>query len=165
MVDSKQSREDFLALVDEVCEELGYPPNDDAPDSAEQALAMEMELDSIPFSVVHDLENEPGRLLIECRFGPPPQEGVAQVLERLLQFNRGFSEAGNTAFGIEAASGEVIYTHACDLAGTSGRVLLGTMTEMGWQAQQWRTSYFLDPETPVQDQAPQNFSMHLGSLA
>ena len=164
MADNEQSREDFLALVDEVCEELGYPPNDDTPEG-EEALAMEMELDGIPFSVVHDLARAPERILIECRFGPPPAEHAAQVLSRLQQSNRGFTGAGSPASGIEAESGEVIYTHACDLAGTNGRVLLGTMTEMGWQARQWRASYFLDPESPAREDAPPGFSMHLGSLA
>ena len=164
MAGNDQGRENFLALVDEVCAELGYPPNEETPE-AEDALAMEMELDGIPFSVVHDLGSAPERILIECRFGPPPPERTEQVLYRLLHFNRGFAEAGDTAFGIEAETGDLIYTHACDLAGTSGRVLLGTMTEMGWQARQWRTSYFLDQEGPGAGEAASNLSMHLGSLA
>jgi hypothetical protein len=150
----------FLDLVDDVCGELGYPPRGEAPES-DEALAMEMELDGIPFAVVHMRNIAVDRILVECCFGPIPEEHAEQVLYRILQLNRGFADMADTAFGIDPETGDLIYTAACNLASASGRSLLDMMTEMTWQARQWHATYFLDEaNAPSQD-----LPLHLTSLA
>jgi len=160
-MDAEQTRERFLVLVDQVCEELGFPPNEEVP-HADHALAMEM--DGISFSVVHDLEVSPERILIECRMGQLPEDNRLPALTRLLHFNRGFFEMGEAAFSIDAVNGDVMYTHACGLHDADGRSLLAIMTEMSWQARQWNSDYFIGEDTrasAVQEQMP----LHVGSLA
>jgi hypothetical protein len=151
----------FLDLVDDVCSELGYPPRGEAPES-DEALAMEMELDGVPFAVVHMRHTVKDRILIECRFGAIPQDRFVAVMMRLLQLNRGFSDLGERAFGIDPDKGDVIFTTAVDLFSATGKTLLATMTEMTWQARQWHADYFLD-EAGRPPEA--GLAMHMTSLA
>jgi hypothetical protein len=136
-------RQAFLVLVDDVCAELGYPPRGGPPDS-DEALAMEMELDGVPFAVVHLRYTMRDKVLVECRFGAVPQDRALPVMRRLLQINRGFADQGVRAFGMEAETGDIVYTVAADLIGATGTSLLHTMTEMTWQARQWHADHFLE---------------------
>ncbi|MGI4847209.1 MAG: CesT family type III secretion system chaperone [Janthinobacterium lividum] len=151
----------FLELVDDVCSELGYPPRGAAPES-DEALAMEMELDGVPFAVVHMRNTVQDRVLIECRFGTIPQDRALAVMMRLLQLNRGFADLGERAFGIDADTGDVIFTTARDLFEATGSSLLSVMTEMTWQARQWNDNYFLDEASQP---AAAGLPLHMTSLA
>lgn len=151
----------FLDLVDDVCSELGYPPRGEAPES-DEALAMEMELDGVPFAVVHMRHTFRDKVLIECRFGTIPQDRAVPVMMRLLQLNRGFSDVGERAFGIDPDKGEVIFTTTKDLVTATGASLLATMTEMTWQARQWHADYFLEDRGHSSDS---DLGLNMTSLA
>ncbi|MDB5798414.1 MAG: Tir chaperone family protein [Paucimonas sp.] len=160
MTDAMQSRNVFFAIVDDVCKELGYPPRANRPE-LDEVVAMEMDLDGFPFAVVHSLVTASERVLIECRFGPLPGEDKEAVMYRLLQLNYALADAGESIFAVEAETGDVLFTRTCLLANESGRSLLGSMTQMSWQARQWNTHRFLEQKEEMSAGVPLNF----GALA
>lgn len=161
MSEPNEQRATFFTLVDDVCQELGYPPRSSRPE-ADEVVAMEMELDHYPFAVVHSLLSSPHRILIECRFGPLPAADQLEVMQRLLQLNYALADAGECIFCIEPDTGAVIFTKTCELDTFTGRDLLGQMTQMSWQAAQWNQHRFLDnPSEPQSSDFPADF----GALA
>jgi hypothetical protein len=136
-------RRQFMSLVDDVCEELGYPKcvSDSEGDAV---IAMEMEVGAIPFAVVHSMETAPGQVLVESTYGPLPEKRLNEVLLRLLEMNRALAETGNGAFCLDPDSGEVMLTQQCDLSAETGAGLLQTMTRMSWQSRRWKDNCFLD---------------------
>jgi hypothetical protein len=136
-------RKAFLRLVAEICTELGLPPCDGDMKN-DETLIMEMGLEGIGFSVVHALKNHPERILIEANFGPLPPERRIAVLYRMLHLNRELAEAGQAGFTLDRASGNVIYTHAAPLADSTGKDVLGTMTDITWRGEHWKKTWFLE---------------------
>jgi hypothetical protein len=136
-------RKAFLQLVAEICAELGLPPCDSDLKN-DETLIMEMGLEGIGFSVVHCLSNQPDWLLIEANFGKLPHERRTAVLYRMLHLNRELAEAGQAAFTLDEGSGDVIYTHAAALADSSGKEMLGTMTDITWRGEHWKKTWFLE---------------------
>jgi hypothetical protein len=136
-------RKNFLRLVAEICAELDLPPCDSDLKN-DETLIMEMGLEGIGFSVVHTLTNHPERIMIEANFGPLPQERRTAVLYRMLHLNRELAEAGQAVFTLDGTSGNVIYTHAVQLADSTGKEVLGTMTDITWRGEHWKKTWFLD---------------------
>lgn len=136
-------RKAFLQLVADICVELDVPPCD-SDMKTDETLIMEMGLEGIGFSVVHSLTNHPERILIEANFGDLPQERRTAVLYRMLHLNRELAEAGNAAFTLDAGSGNVIYTHAAKLVESTGKDLLGAMTDITWRGEHWKKTWFLE---------------------
>jgi hypothetical protein len=138
-------RKQFLQLVADICAELGLPPCDsDLKD--DETLIMEMGLEGIPFAVVHSLSETPNRVLIEANFGKLPVQRRTAVMYRMLHLNRELAEAGLAAFTLEKDTGNVIYTHAADLADSTGKSLLGAMTDITWRGEHWKKTWFLEEE-------------------
>jgi hypothetical protein len=144
----QQHRQQFLKLADDVCEELNYPPcSGGATDDS--AISMEMEVNDIPFVVTHDENNHPDMIQIECDFGKMPQERTEAVLYRLLHTNLELADAGAGVLGIKNGNNKVIHARNKALAPLTGRLLLNIMTEMAWQAELWRDTYYLEDEVPA----------------
>lgn len=163
MNDPVELRNVFFALVDDVCLELGYPPRTNRPDG-DEVVAMDMELDSFPFAVVHSLITVPEKVLIECRFGPLPQDDQVGVMQRLLQLNYALADAGEAIFCMEADTGVIIFTRSRPLSGLTGRELLGSMTQMSWQAAQWNKHRFMEGKQQQQSEAG-SIPVNFGALA
>jgi hypothetical protein len=119
-------------------------PNCDSDLKNDETLIMEMGLEGIGFSVIHSLTNRPDYILIEANFGGLPQERRTAVLYRMLHLNRELAEAGHAAFTLDTGSGNVIYTHAAKLAESTGKELLGAMTDITWRGEHWKKTWFLE---------------------
>ena len=161
MTDAVKFRNDFFELVDDVCKELGYPPRPSRPES-DEVVAMEMELDGYPFAVVHSLVTASDCILIECRFGALPAENREAVLYRLLHLNYALADAGASVFCVDGELNQVLYVNNCDLSNQTGQALLGSMTQMSWQARQWNENHFLEPK---EKSANAGFPAEFGALA
>lgn len=150
MSDSYQWRRQFIALVEDVFRDLGFSPPAMTHD-VEAPLAMEIDVDDITFEVVHSSRERPDEILIECHFGPPPVDRVAEVLARVMQVNLTLARAHEPAFGADMASGDVIYAFHEPLEKMTAPELMDAMKKAAVQAREWRASYFLEEQPAMQD--------------
>ncbi|MGV3656151.1 MAG: CesT family type III secretion system chaperone [Noviherbaspirillum sp.] len=151
MTQNYQWRRQYIALVEDIFRELGFAPPEMTHDP-DLPLAMELELEGATFEIVHSPGEHPQQILVECRFGTPPREREAAVLARLLEVNLELARAHQAAYGIDAATGEVIHAFRQALDQAGARALLETMKQIAVQAAQWRDTHFLDgapaPQAP-----------------
>jgi hypothetical protein len=161
VADNYQWRRKFIALVEDVFRDLGFSPPAMTHD-AEAPLAMEIEVDEIIFEVVHSSRDRPEDLLIECHFGQPPQDNVAEVLAKVLQVNLSLARDHEPAFGADMVSGDVIYAFHEPLDRMTARELMDAMKQAAVQAKEWRQNFFLEDRASAQ-QTPA--SMHFETLA
>jgi hypothetical protein len=146
-----QYRRKFLTLVNDICEELEYPPCADAPEF-ENMLAMEMELGGIAFAMTHANDPAPERVVLEAIFGSPPSINAQEVLQRLMEINRELLSTTTAGFCFDGGSGKITYAYAfsMDKDGKTARSLLETMTQIALAASEWRSSYYLDEKNEEQ---------------
>lgn len=135
-------RERFLEVVNELRLALGYALNESDPEPGEE-LAMEMMYGNFDFAVVHSRQFRPEAVLMECQFGDIPVGREEAILERLLQMNASLAELDGSAFGIDPASGKLIYTLPLALERLNGEHLLRKMTETVWHGRRWLETRFL----------------------
>jgi len=160
MTYSGDHREQFLALVDDMCSRLGYPSPDDDPDVEKHGidqLSMSMEVNDIDFLVTHVNSNNAEKIMVECRFSQLPQKGGQAALTRLLELNGNAGDGGEQAYAIDAETGEVIYTRVKNIADESGLTLLSTMAVMAQYAEEWKETYYLDDADSVVHVEPPPF--------
>lgn len=161
MSDSYQSRRQFIALIEDVFRDLGFSPPAMTHD-VDAPLAMEIEVEEITFEVVHSSRDRPDEILIECHFGPPPEDRVAEVLAKVLQVNLALARAHEPAFGADLVTGDVIYGFHESMAKMRAPDLMESMKQTAKQAKEWRSTYFFEEQSTPQD-APT--SMRFETLA
>ena len=149
MTQAYQWRRQYIALVEDVFRELGFPPPEMTHDP-EVPLAMELEVDGATFEVVHSPGERPEQLLVECRFGAVPKERAVAALTRLLEVNLELARAHEAAFGADSGSDAVIYAFHEALDQASARSLLDAMKQVAAEASQWRATCFLEDAPAAQ---------------
>ena len=140
-----QQRADFLRIVDEIRNGLGYALRNNEPDHGDE-LAMEMQYGEFHFALVHSLSNAPDRILIECCFGLLPEARAEKIMFNLLNMNCMLSEIDGSAFSLDPETNEVIYTLAVDIFGQSGKNMLSKMTEIVWHGRRWLETRFISEQ-------------------
>ena len=143
MSDSYQWRRRFIDLVEDVFRDLGFPPPAMTHDPA-APLAMEIEVEGVSFEVVHTPEQRPECLLIECKFGHPPEEKLIPALRRLLEVNLIMAREHQAAFGADPRSNAVIFTSSARLEDSNARNLMEEMRALAERAKEWQDGYYLD---------------------
>jgi hypothetical protein len=140
-------RQQFIALFNDICSQLGYATTDDDPDFDKQdvdELSMSIEVNDVNFMVTHVSSNNPEKILVECRVGPLPLERGQPTLTRLLELNNELADDGEQAYGIDAETGEVVHTRVTDIANESSVLLLNAMAFMAHEAEEWNETFYLD---------------------
>jgi hypothetical protein len=137
MADSSSSRDEFIELVEGLHRELGI----DAPARGhdERApLIMSLEIDGTRFSLTHDLEPAPDRIMLDCMLGEVPASMRESAAVSLLQWNHALRGDGGAAFAADAQTDEPVFGICIELAQASPAYVLGVFSQMRNMVSSWR---------------------------
>jgi hypothetical protein len=140
--DSFQCRLNFLKIVNEIRELLGYSLSNEEADHGDD-LVMEMMYGGFDFCIVHSNVHGTQKLLLESDFGAIPPHLEQKILLRLLTMNSALAELDSSVFCIDEITGHLIYTLSLDLSEIDGQQLLSKMTEVVWHGKRWLDTSFL----------------------
>lgn len=134
-------RRKFIELSEGIFRELGFPPpsmlhEDSLP------LAMELEVNGTEFELLHSSTEQSERVLVICRLGALPDEGVTAGVRRLLQANLTLSRTHEACYGISPTGDQVqcMYYEALDMA--NARLILEGMRQIANDARNWKDQFF-----------------------
>ena len=135
-------RSAFIELCEAIFRELGFDPpamlhDDNLP------LAMELEVDQRGFELVHSSSNRTDRILVICKLGSMPSDHGEPELSALLAKNLGRVRDFRPCFGINADSGEVVWTSYESLDKLRGSVMLEKLRSLAAEAVGWQERVFL----------------------
>jgi hypothetical protein len=156
MVDSSRSRGEFIELVEALYRELDV----EAPalgHDERAPLVMNVEVGGTRFSMTHDLEPAPDRIMLECPLGvlPPSMREGAAV--NLLRWNHALRGDGGAAFAADAQTGEVVFGMCIDLAAARPAKVLEVFVQMAGVASTWRNT-LLQSLTTAEDAQQMSFA-------
>jgi hypothetical protein len=151
-----QLRRKFIALVEDIFRELGHEAPAMTHDT-DLPLAMELELEEVPFEVVHSTDNRPQDVVIACRFGAVPTERAVAALTKLLEENMTLAREHKPTFGADPENNSVVRSYTVALEGATASAVLGMMREAAEHAKQWQNGFYLEEDKQYVAPAPTMF--------
>ena len=134
-------RSKFIELSESIFRELGFPPPSMVHEDS-LPLAMELEVNGKEFELLHSSTEQAERVLVICRLGPLPDEGVTIGVRRLLQSNLTLARTHEACYGINPTGDQVqcMYYEALDVA--NARSILEGMRQISTDASNWKDHFF-----------------------
>lgn len=134
-------RRKFIELSESIFRELGFPPPSMVHEDS-LPLAMELEINGKEFELLHSSTEQAEKLLVICRLGPLPDEGVTAGIRRLLQANLTLARTYEACYGINPTGDQVqcMYYEPLDIA--NARSTLDSMRQIATDAGNWKDQFF-----------------------
>jgi len=131
----------FVQCMHALFEANGQPApelkhDDDAADAVGFAV------DGIDFEISHDAARHRDHLLLECEFGPAPEDEWG--LRRLLRINRRLQVSGRGSFGWRRDGDVITFGMQLPLAQCDKETMEAMMAALAQQAHHWRAGRSLD---------------------
>ena len=146
MAESSRMRAEFIELVEGLYRELGIGAP--ALGHDERApLVMNLEIDGTRFSLTHDLEPAPDRIMLGCLLGEVPASMREAAALSLLRWNHALRGDGGAAFAADAPTGELVFGMCIELACASPAHVLGVFSQLRKMASNWRNALFQSAAT------------------
>lgn len=134
------TRRRYCDLIEAVCRQSGIA------DWRPVAERGHLEVNGVPFTLVHTAGADDDRLLVYCDCGEPPGAGRERVQQRLLEVNLYLYGAGNPGFALNEETGHVLLMGQVLLPEATPRSLLATLGALTLCRERWRAGWFLGPE-------------------
>jgi hypothetical protein len=134
-------RQKFIELAEDVFRELGFPPPAMTHEES-LPLAMELEIETMQFELLHSSTDQPDHILVSCKLGPLPDEGITVGLRRLLQANLVLARTHEACYGIEPETKNVHCMFPQVLAQANAVNLLASMREIATGSAHWKDEFF-----------------------
>lgn len=141
-------RAKFIELCEGIFRELGFPPpamlhEDSLP------LAMELEVEQLPFELLHTPNGLGHRALVACRLGLVPAGAELSGMKAMLKSNLTLMRAHEAAFGMSPDNGEVRCIYYEDLQSASSVTVLDRMRRIAPDARDWAQGFFAHASNPA----------------
>jgi len=140
--------ESFEELVNGLCATLGADVPELASDPSEPQ-GLNFEVSGVPIVVAYAPEVRDDRVFVFCRFGPIPESEERAALRRLLEVNFILFRGNAPVFSIDPTNGEVVFGYEGLLSLLTAEAVVESMERIAEQALKWRSTYFLDDDSPV----------------
>lgn len=149
----------FVQCMHALFEANGQP----APElkrNEEAADVVGFAIDGVDFGISHDTALHRDHLLLECEFGPAPQDDEWE-LRKLLRLNRRLQASGRGSFGWQREAAAIVFGVQLPMAQCTKAVIEGVMAGLAQQVHHWRAGRRLDAddfpalEDPEADERPQ----------
>ena len=139
-------RRKFIELSESIFRELGFPPPSMVHEDS-LPLAMELEVNDTEFELLHSSTEQAERVLVICRLGSLPDEGVTTGIRRLLHVNLTLARTHEACYGINPTGDQVqcMYYEALDQA--NARSMLEAMRQIATDASNWKEHFFSQKRT------------------
>lgn len=134
-------RRKFIELSEGIFRELGFPPPSMVHEDS-LPLAMELEVSDTEFELLHSSTEQAERVLVICRLGPLPEEGVALGIRRLLQANLTLARTHEACYGINPTGDQVQCMYYEELDMSNARSILESMRQIATDAGNWKDQFF-----------------------
>lgn len=141
-------RRKFTTLAEDIFRELGF----DAPAMLYEdnvPLAMELEVEGLPFELLHSASDQPNRLVVICKLGPLPAEEMASGLQRLLHVNLILTRCHEAVYGVDPDHKNIYCIFNKSLETCIASNLLSEMRQISNDSSQWKDEFFTDPRAPI----------------
>ena len=137
-------RRRFIELCEDIFRELGFPPpimthEDSLP------LAMELEVEGMQFELLHSSSQMAERVLVICKLGPLPDEGITAGIRRLMQANLAQVRKHELGYGINPSGNEVQCLYYAPIDGATAREMLDGMRKTVSACANWKDQFFTPP--------------------
>lgn len=110
-----------------------------------ERLDLELHLLEQTFCLSHSLAPELNDCaVLECRFGPLPQERRHEVMRRLLAINLHCAAVQPCGFGRDVVSGDILLSTPLNLEYATPDILAERIATRALLAAYWRKNFFLD---------------------
>lgn len=133
-------RAKFIELCEGIFRELGFPP---PPMLHEESLplAMEMEIEGLPFELLHTPTGLGSRVLVICRLGEAPTDFESTGASAMLKANLSLVRSREAAFGISPDSREICCMYYEDLDASQPAAVLEKMRRIAPDALSWKEKF------------------------
>ena len=141
-------RRKFTVLAEDIFRELGF----EAPAMLYEdsmPLAMELEVEGMPFELLHSASDQPNRLVVICKLGPLPADEMASGLKRLLQVNLILARCHEAVYGVDPDHKNIFCIFNKSLETCSATNLLSEMRQISNDSIQWKDDFFSDSATSL----------------
>lgn len=139
-------RRKFIELSESIFRELGFPPPSMVHEDS-LPLAMELEVNNTDFELLHSSSENAERVLVICRLGPLPDEGVTIGIRNLLQANLTLARTHEACYGVNPTGDQVQCMYYEELDRTSARAILEGMRQISTDARNWQDHFFSQSRT------------------
>jgi hypothetical protein len=136
-------RRKFIDLSESIFRELGFPPPSMVHEDS-LPLAMELEVSGMDFELLHSSSEQADRILVICRLGPLPDEGVTSGLRRLLQANLTLARTHEACYGINPTGDQVQCMYYETLETAKASAMLEGMRQIATDATSWKDEFFIN---------------------
>ena len=141
-------RRKFIVLAEDIFRELGFEApamlyEDNVP------LAMELEVEGMPFELLHSSSDQANRLVVICKLGPLPADEMSNGLQRLLHVNLILTRCHEAVYGVDPDHKNIycIFNKSLDTCTASS--LLAEMRQISTDSMQWKDEFFADQLAPI----------------
>ncbi len=136
-------RRKFTVLAEDIFRELGF----EAPAMLYEdsmPLAMELEVEGMPFELLHSASDQPNRLVVICKLGPLPADEMVSGLQRLLHVNLILARCHEAVYGVDPEHKNVFCIFNKSLETCTATNLLSEMRQISNDSFQWKDEFFAD---------------------
>ncbi|HSW17429.1 MAG TPA: CesT family type III secretion system chaperone [Ramlibacter sp.] len=137
--------EDFCRRI---CEAAGVAAPQLALDGPD-APAFSIEYQQVAISFVQAANDDAGQAVLLVDFGALPEAGASQAMRVLLEANFLMAGARSPSFGIDPASGHVVYSLGFAVASADGASFCAGLGELAASVHCWRSDAFAAPPHPA----------------
>ncbi len=134
-------RKNFIELSEGIFRSLGFPPPEMHHEES-LPLAMELEIEGIPFELLHSSTEQSHRILISFSLGEIPEESEQLGMIKLMKTNLKLARAHQAAYGIGTEKKEIRCMYYEDLDGILPDIVLSTMRQKSRDALIWKNDFF-----------------------
>jgi hypothetical protein len=131
--------EHYRKLISGFCSLVGLEHNADAICSTGSLMCQDVAFTLLPVA------DQADTISVYVEFGEVPPERMQSVYRRLLEINLLAPLGHGPRLGVDCDSGKVIF--AFQYSGLTAERLLACLELAAQQAQQWRSTFFLDQES------------------
>jgi hypothetical protein len=137
-------RRKFIELAEDVFRELGFPPPSMLHEES-LPLAMELEIESIPFELLHSSADQVEFVLVICKLGPLPSGIGISGIRRLLQSNLVLARTHEAFYGVNPDTSQIQCMFQTRLMQVTAVDLLAKMRQISLDSLQWKKDFFSIP--------------------
>lgn len=143
----------FADFCHKLCHCLGHPAPDLAGGDSAHPPAFTIEVSGVPMAFMQASPVDDAEAVLMVDYGPLPPRHRAEILERLMQANFLMLGARAPVFGLDPASGHVVY-HVGFVASQADPARLGAgLAQLAEGVLRWREEAWTSPRTG-EDQPP-----------
>jgi hypothetical protein len=131
------STENYRKLIDQVCNRFGFQATE------LEYASCNLQINQIPFMLIHGKEEDEDSLYIYCEFGELPDGRKVEAMERLLESNLFLFGNSAPTYGFSPDTNCALLMFRMMISKVTLESVCNVMSRFATQAQIWRRTYFL----------------------